>query len=214
MASDTNLPHLLPGEPYHHGDLANALRRSGADVLAERGVAGFSLREVARRAGVSHAAPAHHFGDAQGLLTAIAVEAFQYLTKQTEAALVGIDDSVDALAKLGRAYVTVAVEYPGHCAILFRHDAVNTDDPAYREWGQRAYAVLVGAIERLAHQRAPDLDIDLAAALCWSTVQGLLTVHQPLQALAHRHGRTSPPIGDLAERFIRLLVTGFEGHLR
>ncbi|MDQ6696084.1 MAG: TetR/AcrR family transcriptional regulator [Actinomycetota bacterium] len=210
MASDTS-PTVSAAETYHHGDLANALRRSAAALLAERGVAGFSLREVARRAGVSHAAPAHHFGDARGLLTAVAVEAFQYLTEQTEAAVVGVDDPVEALARLGRAYVTVAVEHPGHCAIVFRSDAVDAANPAYREWGERAYGVLVRTIERLARELAPDLDVDLAAALCWSTVEGLLTVHPPLQAMAERHGGTTPAIGDLAEQLIRLLVTGFVG---
>ena len=62
---------------YHHGDLRAALLRAGEEQLARSGVAGFSLREVASRVGVSHAAPAHHFGDAQGLLAALAAEGFR-----------------------------------------------------------------------------------------------------------------------------------------
>eukprot|EP01036_Dinobryon_divergens_P003443 gene3443-4542_t len=69
-------PKLLPdpappsaeGRSYHHGDLRAALLAAAEDELAARGVEGFSLRQVAKRAGVSHAAPAHHFGDAAGLL--------------------------------------------------------------------------------------------------------------------------------------------------
>ncbi len=212
MASDT-FPAVAGSAPaqYHHGDLPNVLRQAAADLLAERGVAGFSLREVARRAGVSHAAPAHHFGDARGLLTAVAVEAFQYLTRASEAASSGIADPVEALARLARAYVTVSVEHPGHCAIAFRSDAVAVDDPAYHEWGQRAFGVLLSAIERLGRDRAPDLDVEMAAALCWATVQGLTTIHAPLEAMADRQDRTVPPIGDLAEDFTRLLVTGLVG---
>lgn len=196
---------------YHHGDLPNALRAAAADLLAEGGVAGFSLREVARRAGVSHAAPAHHFGDARGLLTAVAIEAFDHLTEETGAAVAGIDDPVEALARLGRAYVMVSVEHPGHCAIVLRADALREADPAYREAGQRAFSVLVSAIERLAQAQAPDLDVDQAAALCWSMVQGLLTVDAPLRSIAEREGREVPPIGDVAEHLTRLAVAGLVG---
>jgi AcrR family transcriptional regulator len=196
---------------YHHGDLPNSLRRAAADLLTERGVAGFSLREVSRRAGVSHAAPAHHFGDASGLLTAVAVEAFQHLTATTEAAVHGVEDPVEALARLGRAYVEVSRAYPGHCAVVFRNDVVDADDPSYQEWGTRAYGVLVGAVERLADERNPDLDVQLGAALCWSMVQGLLVVHGPLAGMADKgsHGVAAvPPIGDLAEALTRLVIHG------
>ncbi|MCB1026534.1 MAG: TetR/AcrR family transcriptional regulator, partial [Microthrixaceae bacterium] len=136
--------------PYHHGDLPATLRRAAADLLAERGLAGFSLREVARRAGVSHAAPAHHFGDAEGLLTSVAIEAFQHLTTATEAARAGVDDPVEALVQVGRAYVEVSVQHPGHCALIFREDAICLDDPELQAWGLRAYMVLVTSVERLA----------------------------------------------------------------
>ena len=71
--------------PYHHGALRPALLAAAEAVIAERGVDGFSLRETARRAGVSPAAPAHHFGDARGLLTALATEAFRRFGDALEA---------------------------------------------------------------------------------------------------------------------------------
>jgi len=175
-------------------------------------VAGFSLREVARRAGVSHAAPAHHFGDATGLLTSLAVEAFRLLVAETEAAVAGVEDPEDALAAVGRAYVTVAAEHPGHCAIVFRNDAVDVADPLYQEWGDRAYGVLVTTVARLAAERAPDLDVSLAAQLCWSSVQGLVGLYGTMEGLAAKDGRSLPPIGAVAESFTRLLVRGLVGH--
>src|SRR5215510_9357488 len=66
-------------EPYHHGDLSRALVEAAEALITERGVEGFTLRECARRAGVSHAAPAHHFGDAGGLLTEVAMDGFARL---------------------------------------------------------------------------------------------------------------------------------------
>ena len=209
MASDT--PRSVPSAPYHHGDLPDALRHAAAGLLAERGVSGFSLREVARRAGVSHAAPAHHFGDARGLLTSLAVEAFQHLAADTAAACAGIEDPVEALARMGRAYVEGSIAHPGHCAIVFRVDAVDAGDPEYVAWGQRAFAVLEGAVARLAAEQAPDLDVELATALCWSAVQGLSTIYEPLRTMAERAHRTLPPVGELAERFSHLMVSGLVG---
>src|SRR5258707_3669661 len=76
-------PVTVATDRYHHGDLPNALRRAAVEVIEERGLAAFSLREVARRAGVSHNAPAHHFGDVRGLLTSLAVEGFDLLSATT-----------------------------------------------------------------------------------------------------------------------------------
>lgn len=193
---------------YHHGDLPNTLRATAAEVLAERGTAGFSLREVARRAGVSHAAPAHHFGDAQGLLTAVAVEAFEELTRASEAAIDGIDDPVDQLASLGRAYVEVSRSHPGHCAVVFAQDTVDCGAPTYQDGGRSAYGVLRGVVERLGATQNPDLDVDLASATCWAMVQGLLTIHAPLTRMVADGGDALPDIGDLADAMTRLMVAG------
>lgn len=196
--------------PYHHGDLPATLRSAAAELLAERGLAGFSLREVARRAGVSHAAPAHHFGDAEGLLTSVAIEAFQYLTAETEAAREGIDDPVEALVQVGRAYVAVSVAHPGHCTLIFREDAVCEDDPDLQEWGLRAYTVLVSSVEQVAKAKAPDLDVEIAAIACWSMVQGLVTLYGSLAAASgkDKSGEAIPPIDDLADSTLRLLIHG------
>ena len=200
---------MTSATPYHHGDLPRVLRAAAAEVLAERGVAGFSLREVARRAGVSHAAPAHHFGDATGLLTAVAVEGFRYLTEATRAAAASSDDPLDSLVAVGRAYVSVALDHPGHVAVAFRWDIVDVEDPEYQDWGNQAFSVLEGAIERLAAERNPDLDVGLASALCWAMVEGLLVVHAPLSAMTDRKGGGPvPPIPDLAEALTRLIVRG------
>jgi AcrR family transcriptional regulator len=195
-------------DTYHHGDLANALRAAAADLLGERGVAGFSLREVARRAEVSHAAPAHHFGDARGLLTAVAVEAFQHLAQRTERAAAEVDDPVAALAQVGRAYVELAVERPGHCSIVFRSDAVDTEDPEYQRWGAIAYGVLHRAVQRVAEERNPGLDVPLAASLCWAAMQGIVVLHEPISKMAALHDGRVDAIGTLAERVTTQLVAG------
>jgi AcrR family transcriptional regulator len=196
---------------YHHGDLGNTLRQVAADLIAERGVAGFSLREVARRAGVSHAAPGHHFGDASGLLTAVAIEAFDHLHDATSAAIEGIDDPSDRLAMLARAYVEVATTNPGHCAVAFRHDLLDNDDADLLAAGDRAYAVLSDVVQHVADTVNPDLDVVNTSRLCWSSMQGLIELHPSMNVVSEHRGEPAPPpIGDLAEIMARQAYAGFE----
>ncbi|MEM9522063.1 MAG: TetR/AcrR family transcriptional regulator [Actinomycetota bacterium] len=202
---------------YHHGDLNQALRYSAADLIAERGAGGFSLREVARRAGVSHAAPAHHFGDAQGLLTAVAIDAFTHLHATTSRAFSAHDDPIDRLCAVGRAYVEIAVSNPGHAAVVFRHDLVDADDADYQEAGDHAFGVLMASIEAAAEAINPDLDVQLAAATCWSAMQGLIELHGTMYKLEERRDDGSGrqiPIGDLAEQITRTIVDGFHPRSR
>lgn len=193
---------------YHHGDLPNALRSAAVDLITELGPAGFSLREVARRAGVSHAAPAHHYGDTTGLLTAVAVEAFQHLSENLEARAGGIGDPAERLVQVGIAYVVTGRDHPAHCAVVFRGDLVDTSDPAYAEWGDRTYRFLESTVRALAERHNPSLDIDDASRLCWSAMQGLLVLHPQMGLTALMRG--TPPV-DLIEQsvaFSRLLLSG------
>src|SRR6478735_2513832 len=99
------------------GRLPEALRAAAVDVINEKGLSGFSLREVTRRAGVSHAAPAYHFHNAAGLLTSLAIEAFVQLRENLEAAVDGIDDPIERFVALGRGYVRAGRDYPAHCEV-------------------------------------------------------------------------------------------------
>lgn len=198
----------MDDRPYHHGDLPNTLRRAAAELVAERGAAGFSLREVARRAGVSHAAPSHHFGDSTGLLTAVAVEAFQHLHAAMTAAMDGVDDPVERLARIGRAYVEVSLSSPGHCAVVYRHDLVDADNPDYRAWGDKAHGVLNSTIQGLRDELNPDLDVEIATDLCWAAMQGLIQLYPNMANLAAGRGKTIADIGDLAEQYAHHLAGG------
>lgn len=198
--------------PYHHGDLPNALKAATAEVVAEKGVAGFSLREVARRAGVSHAAPAHHFGDAQGLLTAVAVDGFAHLREVIMDARAGADDPAEALVAVGRAYVELGERYPGHCELMFRHDVLTHGDPRHEQCSVAAYEALEGAIIDFRDAYNPDLDVDAAALHCWATMQGVLVLYPSISGLTEHRGRPAPPMGELAERLARLSLEGLLGN--
>ncbi|MCP5024663.1 MAG: TetR/AcrR family transcriptional regulator [Actinomycetia bacterium] len=194
--------------PYHHGDLPNALKAAALEVIAENGVAGFSLREVARRAGVSHAAPAHHFGDSSGLITALASDAFIHLEATIMGARDRVDDPADALVAAARAYVELGVEHPAHCEIMFRHDLIDHENDTYAETSMAAHAALEGALIELRDAGNPGLDIDAAATLCWATMQGLVVLYPSITGVADHKGTPVPPLGDLAEQLARLTLQG------
>src|SRR5689334_25241030 len=103
-----------PQRPYHHGDLRRAILSAALDVIATDGPTALSLRDLARRAGVSHAAPAHHFKDKAGLLTAIAIDGYERLAVALEAG--------SSLLELGAAYVRFALDHPAHFEVMFSPD--------------------------------------------------------------------------------------------
>jgi AcrR family transcriptional regulator len=138
-----------PREAYHHGALRETLIAATESLLVERGAAGFSLREVARRSGVSPAAPAHHFGDAAGLLAAVAKLAFDGLTAALEAGNArGGDDPLERLCEQGVGYVGFALAWPGRFALMFRTELF-TKDTALVDSAHTAYLVLENGIREL-----------------------------------------------------------------
>jgi len=159
---------------YHHGDLPNVLRAAAVEVIVEHGVGGFSLREVARRAGVSHAAPGYHFGDVKGLLTSVAVEGFETLHRELLEAGRGIDDPIERLEAIGRGYVRVGVDHPGHCQVIFRNDLIDADDERVQHAGLQAYGVLETTIADIDTAYGLSMSVTDSAELCWCAMQGLV----------------------------------------
>ena len=163
------------GRPsYHHGTLRQALIDATESLLAERGLDGFSLREVARRSGVSPAAPAHHFGDAQGLLTAVATLAFDGLTEALQAGNArGGADAVARLREQGVGYVGFALRYPGRFRLMF--GPCNQEDEGLARSAQVAFEVLENGVrDLLGVPPGQALEPAQTATLLsiWSTVHG------------------------------------------
>jgi AcrR family transcriptional regulator len=196
---------------YHHGDLPNALRCAAVDVIDERGLGGFSLREVARRAGVSHTAPAHHFGDVRGLLTSVATEGFDTLHRATSAAAAGIDDPVERLTAIGEAYVTLARSHHAHCEVMFRTDVVDTTDPGLVAAGMRALAVLQDTLQAIIDAEDLEIALDEATWFCWSAIQGLVVIDPKIRSIDDARGREPVPMPDRVHRFTRLIVAAMRG---
>jgi AcrR family transcriptional regulator len=197
---------------YHHGDLPNALRRAAVGVIEERGLSGFSLREVARRAGVSHNAPAHHFGDVRGLLTSLAAEGFQTLHQALVEAAAGHDDPVERLTAIGEAYVQMGRSHPAHCDVMFRGDLLDHDDPELDAAGRAAYAMLEDAVRTVIESEGLAADLDEAAWLCWSAMHGLVMLEPNIARInAQNDGRSETATRHLSRRFTALIMDGLRG---
>ena len=108
---------------YHHGDLRNALLDAAEEVLRSEGLQGFTLRACARKAGVSHTAPKHHFKDVRTLLTAVAERGFAALAQKLSQAIHAVQGDFDAeMFATARAYAQFALENKEHFRIMFRAD--------------------------------------------------------------------------------------------
>ena len=169
--------------PYHHGDLKEALLVAAEDVLHDRGLQGFTLRECARRAGVSHAAPKHHFGDARGVLTEIAARGFRQLTRRLRTKLRAAGDDLDAqFTATAEAYLGFAEARPEHFRIMFRRDLVDIEAPSIMAAALETFTELTNVIRR---QRGEgDIDIDSLDA-CMTSTQ---LINDILIGWSHIHG--------------------------
>lgn len=160
---------------YHHGDLRASLIEAGESVLQETGVERFSLRQVARKVGVSHSAPAHHFGDAGGLLDAISASGFSRLLAMMEAnyAQSGPDPH-DGLTGSGVGYVIFAKSAPATFGLMFGPTIKGSRSDALVKAQQAAFEHLAINVERLTKRdrvSEPAVMQDILA--CWSMVHGL-----------------------------------------
>lgn len=152
---------------YHHGDLRAALLAAAEAELAERGVEAFSLRQVAKRAGVSHAAPAHHFGDAAGLLTALAAEGFRrFLATQAQREAAAAPDPQAQLVAAGLGYIDFALARPALFRLLFGSDRPDFANPDLSAASDAAYAHLDAQVTA-AGGALPDI------AAVWALAHGL-----------------------------------------
>jgi AcrR family transcriptional regulator len=156
---------------YHHGDLRRALLDAAVAAITERGPTALSLREVARRVGVSHAAPIHHFGDKPGLLTAVAEQGYRLLAQELRSAW----ENTGSFLEVGVAYVRFAVRRRAHFEVMYRPDLYRPEDPALVAAKRAAAGLLYGPVASVG---AEDQGFDqrLAGLAAWSLVHGLATL--------------------------------------
>jgi len=165
---------MARGKPYHHGNLREALLEAAIRLIAEVGPTAFTLREVARRAGVSHNAPYRHFQDKDDLLAAVATQGFQELTQAMLDAVKDHTRALDRLKHAGLGYVTFALRRPEHFTVMFDAPHSRKDHPDAAAAGERAFGTLLAFVKNCQDEGAlPGGDNLSFALLAWSMVHGI-----------------------------------------
>ena len=197
-----------PEGRHHHGALREALLAALAEIVLERGPEAVTLRECARRAGVSHSAAAPHFGDKRGLLTAFALQGEEKLAQAMRDALAALPDDAGPEARLaatGRGYIAFARAHPAHFRLMFRTDLIDRADPAWCNAVGQSFALLSDAMAAVR----PGMDARARRArlaLAWAGVHGFCTLR------AEGTGDLWTP--EVAEDLIALLVAACAAPVR
>jgi AcrR family transcriptional regulator len=159
--------------PYHHGDVPAVVLAAALDAVDELGPARVGLREVARRAGISHATVTHHFGDKAGVFTAIAADGFRLLAEE----LGPILQRDEGFLELGVGYVRFAVGHRAHFDVMFRPELYRPDAPEVVAQRRRTAAALYGQAGEISDGGEPSDEADdqtlVAGVAGWSIVHGL-----------------------------------------
>jgi len=177
IRSDANKEPVARDRSYHHGDLASALLDAGEEELSENGIEGFSLRRVAKRAGVSHAAPAHHFRNTNILLSAIAARGFQrFVARQEEFRRLAACEPQAQMEASGLGYVSFALENPALYRLMFGSDRLDFSSQPLSQAANDAFDDLVHHVANLTGNHASPLTdraVAVAVAAIWASAHGL-----------------------------------------
>ena len=160
-------------KPYHHGNLQEALLQSAIRLIAEVGPTAFTLREVARQAGVSHNAPYRHFHDKDALLAAVATQGYGELTDAMLEAAGRASNVLDRLKQAGLAYVSFALRRPEHFTVMFDAPFSRQTHPEAAAAAERAFSVLVSLVKSCQEKKLMSGDLADLALLAWSMVHGI-----------------------------------------
>jgi AcrR family transcriptional regulator len=165
----------MPGKKaYHHGNLRNVLLGAAIEVIAEEGPKGFTLREIARRAGVSHNAPYRHFRSKEELIAAVAAQGFRELDQALRAAVRELSGPRDRLKASGLAYVAFALRRPAHFAVMFDAPVGSRESRERTEAAEAAFGNLMKAVtDWLAEDKRTSDDPFDRALIAWSLVHGI-----------------------------------------
>lgn len=194
--------------PYHHGALRDALLQAAERVLERDGLAGLTLRAVAREAGVSHAAPTHHFGDLTGLLSELAAVGFRQFNAAMALACEAATSPLERALARPKAYVAYAQAHPGMYGIMFRTERLDYSRPSLHEAAEASFAGLANAIGAMRQEQisgdALTLNQGAAIARAWSLVHGftMLLLDGRLEDILERL-----PEGTTAEGLLEAMLT-------
>ncbi|HKY36639.1 MAG TPA: TetR/AcrR family transcriptional regulator [Polyangiaceae bacterium] len=190
---------------YHHGDLREALLLEGTRSVEREGHPVLSLRDVARRVGVTHTAAYHHFPTRESLLLAVAARAFESMGRVLSAAAAGVIDPTERLGRIGEAYVDHACSRPELYRLIFSAETADRDaSPELNAASNAMFATLIDAVRACQEvgtlRQAPPAELGLVA---WCAVHGLSSLlleeqlHKPGLAQLSRQQLTGAVLGGI-----------------
>jgi AcrR family transcriptional regulator len=180
----------------------DALLKAAVEELVEKGHASVSLRAVARRAGVSHAAPAHFFGDRAGMLTAVATDGFGRLAVAMRTAGENKGTAEERFAALGLAYLDFGLDHPALADLMFRRAELAPNDAGLVKAQRAALEPLRSAVAELVADQAEEWSM-----LSWAVVHGLVALVRE-EALTRVAGKKRAASADYARRLVGLYACG------
>jgi AcrR family transcriptional regulator len=190
------------GRAYHHGDLRNSLREAARAILEEEGLAALSLRAVARRAGVSHAAPYRHYPNHEALLVELAIEGFEELRAEIVAAASGAGLADERISEIGAAYMRFVARRPALARLMFGPQLPNRD----------SFPDLGTAADSIGTEIGAALNDTALGLAVWAAVHGLamLILENVIDLGQRRSGLDVLP--SRAEIILRSLFTASQRH--
>ena len=194
---------------YHHGALKDELLDVAEELLVERGIEGFTLRECARRAGVSHGAPAHHFGDATGLLTELAATSFEELDELMTRYRDEAKDPFAQFVATGLAYVDYALHHRARFQVMFRSDRLDFTNQRLGEAAVRTYRQLEETLAALP--ATGELSLTERASMAWSMVHGFAMLSLENEKFSQAQGKRTREAVETVRRMLHASRSVFSG---
>lgn len=209
--SPSTPPAGKPNGQYHHGDLQRSLVEWGTHLLDTEGAEAMSLRSTARMAGVSPAAPAHHFKDKNGLLAAIATQGFRDMAARSSMQSLAEGDAEEKLHALARDYVQFAAQYPARFQLMFGTQiGRRADYPELQEAGLASYRTLIDVVSQLLGAKAAKaMSVDDFTFCVWTTMHGLAVMASSRLNAPTLKSRLS--VDEMAALFARYVVATIRG---
>ena len=159
---------------YHHGNLKLELLQAALSILDEEGVEGIGIRQVARKVGVAHSAPANHFKNKQSLITALAEEIFQNLLRLIESRFqqnLALRESVQVFCQ---TLLEFALTYPNRYRLMWRRDCLDNQDAQLSASMEAVYQKLIGILHKQATKKR--VDVESQAIAVWSLIHGYVSL--------------------------------------
>jgi AcrR family transcriptional regulator len=167
--------NMVKTAQYHHGNLREELINAALELLDESGIEAVGIRQVARKVGVAHSAPANHFKNKQALFTALATHIFRDLMVAIQSRpMTNADNLRDAIHHFAKTILDVGLKYPNRYKLIWRRDCVDNENTALYQVMEEIYQQLTDTLQ--THAKRKHIDVESQAIALWSLIHGYVSL--------------------------------------